>query len=79
MSGTQSSAVVEKEKKTVMNSNEQVVRSFLRRELLSAEGSIEQVPVFSKRYNDAVDRAEEVEAAMEALDAALISRAGGAR
>lgn len=62
-----------------MNIDERIVRAFLERETLAAEEVIDRVPVFSKKYNDAVDRVEEIEAVTEALDATMEPSRGGAR
>lgn len=46
----------------------QLVRRFLQNESDAAEDIIDRVPVFSGRYNRAVDRLEEVKDVLEALD-----------
>jgi hypothetical protein len=51
-----------------MGIDERIVRAFLDREVMVAEEIIDRVPVFGKKYNDAVDRVEEIEAVTEAID-----------
>ena len=54
-----------------MGIDERIVRAFLEREVLAAEEVIDRTLVFGKRYNDAVDRVEEIEAVTEALDSVV--------
>ncbi len=51
--------------------NEKIVRGFLAREMEVQEEIIAVAPVFGKRYNNAVDRLEDLEAVREALDDVL--------
>lgn len=56
--------------------NEKIVRSFLSREMATQESIIDRVPVFGKRYHDAVDRLEDLEVVGEALDEVLKGKGG---
>jgi len=47
--------------------NEKIVRGFLAQEISAQEAIIDKVPVFGKRYCDAVDKIEDLEDVMEAL------------
>lgn len=47
--------------------DKRIVRNFIARELAAQEAIIDKVPVFSKSYQDAVDRIEDLEEVHAAL------------
>lgn len=47
--------------------NARIVQRFIDREINAAQGIVDVVPVFGRRYRSAVDRLEELEAVQEAF------------